>query len=190
MIEDVKKMADSGFCVIPVKNKRPCVRWKDFQTELPQGEEIEIWFTNTGWQPALVCGAISGGLECLDFDNPGKVAKSNFDLWSELVKAQKPDLMEKIYVETTPSGGYHVLYRCINPGNNKILSYNVVDDKKRAVVELKAEGGLVNCAPGAGYERVSGHLLVLEKISGEEREILISSARALNTVAEEVDYDE
>ena len=63
-----------GLCVIPVHSdgtKRPALpTWKMFQGRFPTEAEVDLWRTIHA-SLAIVCGLVSGGLEVLDFDQPG-----------------------------------------------------------------------------------------------------------------------
>lgn len=66
-----KQYLDLGLCIIPVrhKTKMPAVDWKEFQTERPTTHQIDTWFRNRAVGMGVVCGDVSGGLVCLDFDD-------------------------------------------------------------------------------------------------------------------------
>lgn len=99
----------SGLAVLPAKlpDKRPAIgAWKNYQSRLPTTVEIQAWFANTHDGCCLICGAVSGNLELIDFDCAGEA----FAAWSELVTVEAPGLLDRLAVETSPSGGWHVVY--------------------------------------------------------------------------------
>jgi hypothetical protein len=60
-----------GWSIIPIRSgdKRPLVRWEEFQCRRPRAEEVQAWFS--GWPEAgigIVTGAVSG-LVVLDIDS-------------------------------------------------------------------------------------------------------------------------
>jgi hypothetical protein len=60
------------------------------------------------------------GVECIDFDLCGAA----WPAWRELVETNAPGLIEQLYIERSPSGGRHVLYRCAAPeGNQKLTEW-------------------------------------------------------------------
>ncbi len=70
--------------------------WKPFQSRLPSAEEIGAWFgAETGGAMCLVCGAVSGNLEMIDFDLCGEA----FGAWREAVSAAAPGLMERLVID-------------------------------------------------------------------------------------------
>lgn len=117
------RLLDAGISVIPVAangTKAPagCVKsWKEFQTRRMTETEAETMFRgNVGL--AIISGAVSGNLECLDFDEPG--------LYEQFEQAADDngvgDLVRGLPLVETPTGGAHLRYRCEESveGNQKI----------------------------------------------------------------------
>jgi len=103
----------SGLCVLPARlaDKRPALpSWKAFQKCLPNEQQIKEWFAEAD-ALCILCGEISGHLEMIDFDQKGEL----FDAWLESVCTDSPDLLNRLVVESTQNGGYHVIYRCEDP---------------------------------------------------------------------------
>lgn len=126
---------------------------------------------------AIICGAVSGNLECLDFDAGGAA----WPAWLALVSAAAPGLAERLTIETSPRGGRHVLYRCpgvVIPGAAKLATKASLE----VLIETRGEGGYFCCAPSAGYVVIQGAMATIHDISPEEREILIRSARVLSEI--------
>ena len=173
---------DAGLSVLPAirERKHPAVgSWKAYQDRLPSEEEIEAWFSNKQNALCLVCGTISGNLEVIDFDNGGEL----FEKW----KSQVPEkLFARMVVERTPSGGYHVAYRCEEPiqGNMK-LAMGKRDEKVVTLIETRGEGGLFLCAPSGGYELLQGDFEALPVLSVEDRKTLLRVGFSLNEFVEE-----
>ena len=93
-----------------------------------------------------VGGKVSGNLEILDFDDPD-AAKS----WSDLLKKEgNSQLLETLPVVMTPTGGFHVYYRCEEPveGDQKLAQKNGPDGQTEVMSETRGEGGYV-VAPGS-----------------------------------------
>ena len=184
MIETALKYLRAGLCVLPAvrADKRPAVpRWKEFQRALPSEAELTAWCRNAD-ALCLVCGAVSGNLEMLDFDLGGQA----FGTWWQTVQQQNAALLDRLAVETSPSGGWHVIYRCQEPvcGNLKLAqrielvggpdevtiagkTYKPRQDAHGrwhvvlTTIETRGEGGLFLCAPTPGYELVQGDLAEL-----------------------------
>lgn len=125
-----------GLSVIPIKpdEKTAATPWKPYQTRRMTEEEAGRLF-QAGQNIALIGGAVSGHLECLDFDEP-----SLFPIFLETLAAINPALRDKLTVwQDTPSGGFHLLYHCTGPvgGSQKLA---MTADGQTAI-ETRAEGG-------------------------------------------------
>lgn len=181
--------------------KRPAVpRWKQFRHALPSEEKLEAWCRRAD-ALCLVCGAVSSNLEMLDFDLGGEA----FDAWYAKVREADPTLPDRLVIEQSPSGGWHVVYRCQEPicGNLKLAqrielvggpdevtiagkTYKPRQDAQGrwhvvlTLIETRGEGGLFLCAPTRGYELLQGDLRELPVLSAAERETLLETAWSLN----------
>ena len=160
--------------------------WKTYMKELPSEEDLQRWFG--GSRPAgiaLVGGAVSGCLEQLDFDRD---AEQILDDWSELADSEWPGLSDQLPVVRTPSGGYHVRYRCPEvriPGNTKLAIDPAAPPDDRVLIETRGEGGYalapgcpLECHPsGQPYQLVRGPDSI-PTITAAQRECLIRCARS------------
>ena len=65
-------------------------------------------------------------LEMLDFDLGGEA----FEAWHQAVETADPDLLARLIIEQSPSGGRHVVYRCQSAvsGNLKLAQRRQVVD--------------------------------------------------------------
>ena len=109
--EAAKRYLRAGLCVLPAipAEKRPALRsWKEYQTRLPTEAEVDAWFTGGHDGLCVLTGMPSGNLELIDFDCRGEF----FEPWSQRVEAASPGLLDRLAVETSQSGGWHVVYRC------------------------------------------------------------------------------
>ena len=167
----------AGLCALAAirAEKRPAVgRWKQYQTRLPTAAELSAWMANNPDAVCILCGQASGNVEIIDFDAEGEC----FDTWETLIP---PDLFDRLVIEGTPSGGFHVIYRCEAPicGNLK-LAQRHDGEKIATLIETRGEGGLFLCAPTAGYEVIQGDLCDLPVLSDPERDVLLQAAWDLN----------
>lgn len=121
-------------------------------------------------------GSVSQGLEALDFDlknaeDPDKILK---DFKSKI----SSKLLKRLVSQKTPSGGFHVLYRCEdNIEGNRHLAENI---EGQAIIETRSEGGFIVCAPSEGYELMLNDFSKIPIITPEERLELLVSAKMLN----------
>lgn len=166
-----------GLSTLPARraDKRPCIgSWKQYQQRRPTPAEIQAWFSNPQDGVCIITGSVSGHLEIIDFDNGGEL----FDAWYQLIPS---DLRDRLVIEQTPSGGWHVIYRCQAPvsGNMK-LAQRDTGGKIHTLIETRGEGGLFLCAPTAGYEIMQGQLTDLPILTEGQRDILLEAAWSLN----------
>lgn len=196
----------AGLCALPAvrtaEDKRVQLpAWKEYQRRLPSTAELAGWFQASTHAVCLVCGAVSGNLEMIDFDLGGEA----FPAWRKAVEAASPGLVDRLVIESTPSGGRHVVYRCQSPvcGNTKLATKRidtegpgelVVGSKPFSprqdasgrwhvavtLIETRGEGGMFLCAPSAGYEVLQGDLRDPPVISPDERDVLLGCAWALD----------
>lgn len=167
----------SGLSVLPVgTDKRPAFSWKTYQARRASEAEAKAWF---GSAPAvgIIGGAVSGGLEVLDFDAP-----EAFPEWKEMVEAHAPGLFDRLPVVRTPSGGYHVYFRSAEAEGNQKLALTAA---RKVMIETRGEGGYVVAPPSAGYEMVQGKLTRTSFIEPQERRLLLRLAVSLSQYAEE-----
>lgn len=177
MIEFARKYRQAGLSVLPAvkAEKRPALfGWKSFQSQLPSEQQIENWFANAPDAICIVTGAVSGNLEVIDFD----FEACQFSQWAEQIPAE---LLEKLVIERTQSGGRHVIYRADEPvcGNIK-LSQATVEGRVQTLIETRGEGGLFLCTPTAGYQLEQGSLEATSTLTTAERDLLLEAAWNLN----------
>jgi hypothetical protein len=193
----------AGLCALParVQEKRPALSgWKAYQARLPTEDEIARWFGDAGGL-CLICGAVSGNIEMLDFDLGGEA----FPAWCEAVAGENPDLLARLVIEQSPSGGRHVVYRSQSSvsGSLKLAQRRQTVDGAEEVtiagkkyrprqyangiwyvlltlIETRGEGGLFLCAPTPGYELLQGDFANLPLLTEAERELLLAAAWASN----------
>jgi hypothetical protein len=192
----------AGLCILPVSEdgmKRPAVpSWTAYQQTRPTKDECRAW-----WGPrsgvGVVAGAISGNLEVLDFDT-----RDVYDTFRSLAHdAGLDDVISRIetgYVEDTPRGGVHWLYRCKTIAGSSKLAKRPTrpeerqdpDDHWKTLIETKAEGGYCILAPsngnvhpsGRSYMLRSGAFATIATITPEERVELHRLARTLDETPE------
>lgn len=145
--------------------------WRE---RLPTEIEVKAWFANLPDALCIICGKVSGNLEVIDFDNHGEL----FPAWQSKIS---PELLAKLVIEETQSGGFHVAYRCTEEvaGNMK-LAQGFRNEKLSSLIETRGNGGLVIASPTAGYTLKQGSFICLPVLSSEERTQLLSVAFELN----------
>jgi putative DNA primase/helicase len=155
--------------------------WKPFQTAPADATMLHHWFGNGHSVPkiAIICGAVSGNLEMIDVDMKADPDKRVWDTYNEVMEAVQPGLMDRLVIETTTNGGYHIIYRCTEAtidGNQKLAK----SESGECLLETRGEGGYFVCAPSQGYTLMQGDLSRIPTITASEREMLLSAALSLN----------
>ena len=187
-------------CVIPAAvdgTKAPWpdgARWQRYQSERSTETQLCQWFRDGQYDGfGLVCGRVSGELEMFEFEGravgEGTLAAFNVaitdhgldELWKRITGG---------YMEMTPSGGLHTLYRvdgraqgcrklARRPATAAELAANP-GDKLRVLIEVKGEGGFTITAPSGGrthptgkpWQLASGGPATIAVITEDERDAL------------------
>ena len=208
-MKDLRKIAyaykERGLTVIPVNSlKQPTVNWNQYQDKIMSDQEIEKYFKNV-YGLALICGG-EGQVYCLDIDLKHSLVDNFIE---ELKEAVPNEILKKLWVQETPSGGYHWIFKCEDIGRNEKLAnrlttaeekhntyieaFNNVklrnnalkiasNDKTRVILETRGNGGYFVVAPTQGYKKVYGSLQYLTK---EEKDHLFEICRSFNEYSEE-----
>lgn len=195
----------AGLSVVPPRedgSKAPIGLWKRYQRQRPSEELIHGWYEKEHHKGlGLVCGAVSGNLEMLEFEGGAAQAGLQHRFRERAEQAGLGNLLSRVlsgYTERTPSGGFHTLYRCSDgvEGNLKLARRPATaeelaldpQDKIRVLIETRGEGGYVITAPSNGGVHPSSLAWVLlhggfgsiALISAEEREALLDLARSFD----------
>ena len=173
-----KKLLEAGITCIPCKaDKRPLIPWKELQHRKPTEEELEKWFADGKASIALVAGDVV----TLDHDE-----KYRRGILAEYVKRAEQvgldELVGRLIVQTTPSGGYHLVFRCdfgAEVGNLKLAC----KANREVMIETRGAGGYFLIAPSEGYQLIRGDWAGIPEITEDERDALISLARSFDETA-------
>lgn len=188
-----KHLIKSGISPIPIGDgKRPSIKWKNFQNRFISDKEIEENVDDNS-EIGIVCGKVSGNLEVIDvdlkYDNTGNLFTELLDI----IKNHAPGVLEKLTVQKTKNGGYHLIYRCDKiEGNQKLAKRTTTDEERKiegkenekevVLLETRGEGGYILCYPSNGYTIEKGKLLGIQKISIDERDLILDICRSFNQV--------
>lgn len=187
---------DAGCAVIPARTdatKAPAVNWREYQTTRPTREQVDAWMSSGSYDGfGVLTGAVSGGLEMLELEGRavadelgvriGELAGNSGlgDLWAHVLAG---------YLEFTPSGGMHVLYRVDTAtgtvaGNTRLAA--TID--RKVLAETRGEGGYTITAPSGGrthpnggpWTLIAGNPTTIPTISAEQRDALHTLMRAFD----------
>ncbi|WP_433294629.1 phage/plasmid primase, P4 family [Actinoplanes sp. CA-030573] len=199
----------AGCAVIPVRadgSKAPLVSWRRYQVERPDHDVVRRWFAGNPPGLAVVCGAVSGGLEMLELEGRAVTEGMGQRLAESVRAAGLDELWQRIavdgYAERTPSGGVHLLYRLRGApvgGNLKLARRPATEgelaveptEKIKTLIETRGEGGYTIVAPSHGTVHETGLAWMamagaspdrIPTISAEEHEALLAIARSLDAL--------
>lgn len=152
--------------------------WEPYQRSIADSETITRWLSRGIQSIAVVCGAVSGGLEILDFDVEGY-----YERWITAVG----DMSEGLPTQRTGGGGVQVGWRCPSPDGNLKLAWHPDDEAhsgRVVAIETRGEGGYALLPPsmhpsGTRYELMQGKFSNTPTISQERRDSLLAAARDL-----------
>lgn len=182
--QEAARLNESGLNVLPATKslKRPVGSWREYREKR---RAVDDAFDRCD-AIAVVCGAISGNVEIVDFD----AQAVDFDDWCQRVAELDADAAQALFscvLETTQSGGKHLAYRCETAvdGNLK-LTTRTVDGAAKTTIETRGEGGIVIVAPTAGYNVVRGDWAALPVVSAATRQTFLDAARSLSDAPKEL----
>lgn len=129
------------------------------------------------------------GMEAIDVDiKADPTGKINYEYLEAVQNLGGASAIEKCAVIKTKSGGMHFVYLADNAeGNQKLASRpKKVGElvKPETLVETRGLGGLLFVSPTTGYTIQSGHYFALQKLTNEERNILIQAGRTCDRMPE------
>ena len=170
--------------VIPTKeDKLPALpTWKPYQSQKLKEGEVEALFSGANVKGlAIICGAISGGLEVIDVDTKHDTTNTLWDELRSLIEDNLPEIYKRLVIAQTKSGGYHIYYRCSSIAGNLKLSTKL---NREVLIETRGEGGYVIAPPTPNYTYIKGEPGNIPTITTAEREILFSIAKSFNELEE------
>lgn len=175
--QEAARLYSGGLCVLPAmkETKRPVGAWREYREKR---RVVNGAFDRCN-ALAVVCGAVSGNVEVIDFD----ANAVDFDDWAQRVAELDADAAQTLFscvLETTQSGGKHLAYRCAEPvdGNLK-LTTRTFEGASKTTIETRGEGGVVIVAPTAGYRVERGDWAATPVISAATRRAFLDAARSL-----------
>ncbi len=185
--------ARMGISVVPIPangTKCPLIKWRVYQQRRATLDEMRRWFVGSQDGIAFITGAVSNGLEVLDFDT-----RDIYVQWSEQMRSEGLEVLHTRltngYLEATPNG-MHLLYRYRDVEGNQKLAQLPGDERHRfkTVIETRGEGGLVVVAPSHGgvhpsgkpYVLLQGSIPTIQTLTPAERQALFTIARRFDAV--------
>ena len=197
MLQAALAFAASGCSVVPASmngSKAPIKAWKEYQSVRANAMQIAQWYSSGSSGLGIVTGAVSGNLEMLEMEGRA-VASGMLDEVRDIAYASGLgniwEVLNKGYVELTPSGGLHWLYRIADepvPGNTKLARRPGENGGVDVLAETRGEGGFVVVAPSHGpvhpsglpWTMLAGSPALIPMLSWEERNAIHAVFKALD----------
>ena len=173
--EIAKKYYDAGLNILPAssREKRPLCAWKKYIKQRPTFDEVFSSITNYD-ALAIVCGETSGGVEVIDFDQQGAAFQAFWNIEKETCA--------ECVVETSQSGGKHLIYRREDCGSSLKLASN----KNGVLIETRGRGGICIISPSTGYTLERGDFTRLPILSRGDCEKIFLTARIFDETKKEL----
>jgi hypothetical protein len=156
---------------------------------------------------AIICGAISGNVVCIDIDCKYDVTGALYDT---LAGEMPENIFNRFTVQRTTSGGYHFWFKIdgVVPQSGKLAMRPATDSelkeyndkareagqrvlldankKPKTLIEIKGEGGYAIINPTPKYDLIQGDFLNLQTISNSEFNSVIEICKKFNLVNEAI----
>ena len=196
MLKAAIEFHTAGYSVIRANTngtKAPIGLWKQYTTAQPSLEEVIVWFKDGHEGIGIVTGF--NNVECLEVEGRAVASKLHVTAKEMAEASGLGDVWQRLntgYVEQSPSGGIHWLYRVEDmekiPGNTKIAQRPGENGSAEVLVETRGEGGFIITAPSHGsvhpsgrpWEMIAGSISTIPTITAEERQALHNLFRALD----------
>ena len=180
----------------PARPDRVSRIWQPDQIEIAAPGPLRAWFADGRAGIAVVGGAVSGGLACLDVESTADAERLR-----ALLEEWRPGLWDRLPRVRTPGGhstdgGLHLYFRFAEPGQvpNTTLARRPRPGKSPAgIVEMRCEGkywlapgGPPECHPLRKpyvWDRTSPKLTQAPTLTAAELDALVGAARSLDEVA-------
>lgn len=174
--------------------KQSLVSWKDFQTNPASIAQLTRMFNHPGaFGLAVVTGKVSGNLEVIDIDSKYDLEGGLFKRLCSVTKIKNAELVDRLVMAQSRSGGYHFYYRCQEAGPNQALARRSTTEEEKVIhpkekvkvlIETRGQGGYIIVPPTPGYRFFQHDFSKIPEISTAERNLILSSARSINQYQE------
>lgn len=173
-----------GYNPIPViwdKERKIVTKYPLHETDItdnkPHLHDVERWLNNGFKDFNGIALKLYPPYGMFDFDLKNTENKSIYKEWVQIVGHTRPEILEKICIETTKSEGYHV-YIKYEKLDHKIP---VARNPKGAEVISVYTGGLLSfCYPSPNYNIIHGSFEDVTELTQEEFDFLVSTAAYFN----------
>ncbi len=178
-LDEIVPLIQMGYSLIPVdQNKKALITWKQCQINPLSETELRIHLDKPETKIAMLGGVRN--VECIDLDTKNIEIDSDphkLESILEGIRSKIPNaIYSKLIIQTTPSGGGHLIYRCSEVQPNQILVRNSIG---RPIVETRGKGGYFVISPSSGYVLLQGGFDELQELSPQERNELFVACKSV-----------
>lgn len=162
-VDEALTIARAGYAVLPPRNdgtKAPAIPWRKYEHQPPDEATITEWYGRGRDGIGIICGASSGNLEMLELE--GRAVEDGMldELYQRAEEHGLSELLYRVtdaYMERSPSGGVHILYRVDGPAKpNTKLAMRPGDPAPEVLIETRGQGGFTIVAPSGGRTHPTG----------------------------------
>ena len=202
MLDVIKSLWDQCIMLVPChtdpKNKSARVPYAHWRENLPfstpsESEYMAIWAKYAHEKSALL---LCEGVEVVDIDVKNALPGTNMCAEFEMkLLFENSELLDKLYIEESPSGGRHYMYRVYNTDGRSFAiarrPATVAEriekplEKVKTLIDFLAHGKLCKIAPAPGYKVIQGDITKMAFVTDVERQILVDLAASFNTYVDE-----
>lgn len=163
LVAKARELYALGYMPLPIeRDKRPCVRWKDYTTERAPESMVYDWFGRDIDGIGVVCGAASGQLEMLELEGRAVNEIGLEQLAQAMADNGAGEVWQRLtagWVERSPSGGIHWHLRVDGQalGNTRLASRpSAPGAPGQVLIETRGQGGFTVVAPSGGRAHPTG----------------------------------
>lgn len=147
----------------------------------PQISDVERWLNNGFKNFNGIALKLFPPFGMLDFDTKNTTKKDIYKDWFKIVANTNPDILSKICIETTRSGGYHVYLKYDKLSHKIPIARN---PEGAETISLYTGGLLSFCYPSPNYELIHNEFQDVDYLTDDEYHLLISTAAIFNECQE------
>lgn len=149
----------------------------DTVNNTPSIEDVKRWISNGLKNYNGIALKLKPPFGMLDFDLKNTQDKEVYNKWLDIVSNTNDEVLRKVCIETTRSGGYHV-YIKYSKLDHKIPLARAKDGEE--VISVYTGGLLSYCSPSPNYEIIHGDFESIQELTPDEYDLLISAAALFN----------
>lgn len=127
----------------------------------------------------LVCGGISGQVECIDIDTKYDLTGTLYERFKLAIKNADKTILPNLTVQQTKSGGYHFIYRCTKlEGNKKLAQRHTTQEEKEKTYHktLAAELAKINAeAPNKEELEAKAQTIAKKAMENDKVRVLLET---------------